>query len=108
MWANQLKTSGRSRPVATRPSGPPPTGRMARARPPARTIAQPGVITSESPAIQSRSLCLGVNAWRRGFGGGVWLGLDVVGVLAGVVAGGGLTVIGGVKEIVVSILSSFL
>ena len=51
-----------------------------------------------------RSLCLGLKAARRGFGGGPCAGREVVGVVGvdGVVTGNG-----GVNEIVVSILSSF-
>ena len=75
-WArissNQLKTSGRVRPVATRPSTP-PTDSITGLDPAARTIAYPGVITSESPATQSFSFRSGVNATFLGFAGGVRL-----------------------------------
>src|SRR5262249_48517620 len=89
MYVNQLKTSGRSRPVPTRPSGASVAGLIARARPEARTIAQPGVITRESPAIQRRSGWDGLKASLCGFGGGDVC--DTRGLVAGVVllAGGG-------------------
>ena len=51
---NQLKTSGRSSPLAIRPSTG-PTGSRTRLEPAARRIDSPGTTTSESPAIQTRS-----------------------------------------------------
>ena len=67
--SNQLKTSGRVSPVATRPSTP-PTDSITGLEPAARTTAYPGVITSESPATQRRSFRSGVNAtFLGGFGG---------------------------------------
>ena len=65
---NQLKTSGRSRPVEMRPSTP-PTGLIAGLPPAARRSASPGTMTSESPAIQMRSLCCGVNSCAARAGG---------------------------------------
>jgi hypothetical protein len=77
--SNQLNTSGRVSPVATRPSTV-PTGSIAGLPPAARTIAYPGVITSESPATQIFSFFLGEKASFFG--------------LAGFDAGGGVRVVG--------------
>ena len=79
------------RPVATRPSTP-PTDSITGLDPAARTIAYPGVITSESPATQSFSFRSGVNATFLGVAGGVGFGFDVepvggFGVVRGVVVG---------------------
>ncbi len=66
---NQLKTSGRSSPLAMRPSIS-PTGSMTGLEPIRRRSDWPGTTTSESPAIQRRSWRLGENFSRRGGGGG--------------------------------------
>ncbi len=63
--SNQLKTSGRSRPLAMRPSTS-PIGSIARLSPTARRIDWPGTTTSESPATQIRSGRVGVNFSRVG------------------------------------------
>jgi len=64
---NQLKASGRSRPLAILPSTG-PIGSIARLAPTARRIEWPGTTMSESPAIQSRSGCFGENFSRCGGG----------------------------------------
>ena len=66
---NQLKTSGRSRPLAILPSTS-PVRAIARLPAVARRSDSPGTMTSESPAIQSRSGREGLNFWRGGGGGG--------------------------------------
>ena len=63
--SNQLKTSGRSRPLAIRPSTS-PIGSIARLSPTARRIDWPGTTTRESPATQTRSGRAGVNFSRAG------------------------------------------
>ena len=63
--SNQLKTSGRSSPLAIRPSTS-PIGSIARLSPTARRIDWPGTTTSESPATQTRSGRAGVNFSRAG------------------------------------------
>ena len=62
---NQLKTSGRSRPLAMRPSI---ASAASNARFPAisRSTDSPGTTTSESPAIHSRSFFVGVKRSRLG------------------------------------------
>jgi hypothetical protein len=94
---NQLKTSGRVSPVATWPSTP-PTDSIAGLPPAARTIAYPGVMTSESPATQIRIFFFGEKAiFAAGFGfaagffaGVVGFGPDVV--FVGSVVTGGATI----------------
>ena len=63
---NQLKTSGRSSPLAIRPSIA-STASTARLPATARRSDSPGTTTSESPAIQRRSFCFGreLHALRR-------------------------------------------
>ena len=74
---NQLKTSGRSRPVAIRPSMA-STASNARLPAIARSTDSPGTTTSESPAIHTRSFFFGVNLTRAA-GSGVATGGGGVG-----------------------------
>ena len=62
---NQLKTSGRSSPLAIRPSIA-SAASTARFPATARSTDSPGTTTSESPAIHSRSFFSGVNFTRFG------------------------------------------
>ena len=111
---NQLNTSGRVRPVATWPSTP-PTDWITGLAPAARTIEYPGVITSESPATQSRSFFFGVNASLGRAGAGVVgagtvvvppVVVPLVVVVPGVVVVVGPVVVAGGNSIAVSISSA--
>ncbi len=92
-WVNQLKTSGRSSPLAMRPSIA-SAASTARLPATARRSDSPGTTTSESPAIQTPSLRLGVNLTRSAGVSGA--------VTGGVFVGGGCGV-----ATAVSISSSF-
>ena len=106
MCLNQLKTSGRSSPVASRPSTSPRAPTTLEA-PAACRSDWPETIESESPATHSVSLRCGLNAGlRAGFGLAAVAGGRAPGRVAGPATGGRAAGGGTSKTTSVSTLSS--